>query len=94
MTDAFGSLAAYFWKFEPPESSRPKQPGCGAAQIMTQSSESISMSRDLKKRGWTFVGPITLYAFMQSVGIVNDHVQGCDVRASVEKARQKFVRPS
>jgi len=94
MTDELGSLAAYFWKFEPPESSRPKQPGYGAPQIMTQSTESIRMSRDLKKRGWSFVGPITLYAFMQSVGIVNDHIQGCDVRAPVEKARQKFVRPA
>lgn len=93
MTDAFGSLAAYFWKFEPPESGRAKQPGYGAAQTITQSTESTRMSQDLKKRGWTFVGPVTLYAFMQSVGIVNDHVQGCDVRAAVEKARQNFIRP-
>ena len=64
-----GSLAAYFWRFEPNTPSEP--------QTLTTSPESIALSKDLKKRGWKFVGPTTAFAFMQAMGLVNDHVQGC-----------------
>lgn len=79
-----GSLAAYIWRFEPKV-----QPG----QYQTTSAESIALSKDLKKQGWKFVGPTTLYAFMQSMGLINDHAEGCVVRGEVESARKKFKRP-
>jgi DNA-3-methyladenine glycosylase I len=60
---------------------------------LTQVPESAAMSKDLKKRGWKFVGPTTMYAFMQSIGMVNDHIEGCASREAVEKARTKFKRP-
>ena len=56
--------------------------------------ESIKLSKDLKKRGWSFVGPTTMYAFMQATGFVNDHIEGCIVREQVEEERRNFVRPS
>jgi DNA-3-methyladenine glycosylase I len=60
---------------------------------MSTTPESTALSKDLRRRGWTFVGPTTLYAFMQAVGIVNDHLDGCALRARVERARRDFVRP-
>jgi DNA-3-methyladenine glycosylase I len=81
-----GSLAAYIWRHEPPKTERP-------SQILSTSPESIALSKDLKKRGWSFVGPTTIYAFMQSMGLVNDHAEDCVIRAEVEKARKKFKRP-
>lgn len=60
---------------------------------MTTTAESVTMSKDLKKRGWTFVGPTTVYAFMQAMGLVNDHLQGCCVRESAIDARAKLVVP-
>ncbi len=81
-----GSLAAYIWRHEPPKTERPPQ-------ILSTSPESIALSKDLKKRGWSFVGPTTIYAFMQSMGLVNDHAEDCVIRAEVEKARKKFKRP-
>jgi DNA-3-methyladenine glycosylase I len=57
------------------------------------SPESIALSRDLKKLGWKFVGPTTVYAFMQAMGLVNDHVRDCAIRAAVERARHEFRRP-
>ena len=61
---------------------------------MPKTAESIALSKDLKKRGWSFVGPTTMYAFMQSAGIVNDHLEGCFCRAQVERERRAFKRPS
>lgn len=82
------SLAAYVWSFEPdPES-------LGAPQSLTTSPEAIAMARDLKRRGWRFVGPTTVYAFLQSMGLINDHVEGCVVRAEVDAARAALVRPT
>ena len=89
----FGSLAAYFWRFEPSAVSRPAPLTWARLQRMSTTSESIALSKDLRKRGWTFVGPTTLYAFMQAVGIVNDHLPHCAVRARVERARRTFKRP-
>ena len=82
-----GSLAAYFWRFEPAAAA------LAEPQSASVSAESVALSRDLKKRGWKFVGPTTVYAFMQAVGLVNDHVGGCVVRADVERARARFRRP-
>lgn len=83
-----GSLAAYFWQFEAgPVRAAP-------AQAASVSSESIALSRDLKRRGWKFVGPTTAYAFMQAMGLVNDHAPGCVVAPQVAQARAAFRKPS
>ncbi|MCB1232377.1 MAG: DNA-3-methyladenine glycosylase I [Verrucomicrobiae bacterium] len=88
MRDEFGSLAAYFWRWEPAPKSRPKKLTLAKLRELSQSPESKALSKDLKKRGWTFVGPTTAYAFMQAMGLVNDHVEGCVMREAVEKLRQ------
>ncbi len=93
LIDECGSLAAYVWRFEPEPGRRPKNPTAAQVSGFVTSPESIAMSKDLKKRGWSFVGPTTMYAFMQSMGIVDDHHRGCDVRAIVEAARTGFLRP-
>ncbi|WP_242333228.1 MULTISPECIES: DNA-3-methyladenine glycosylase I [Anaeromyxobacter] len=93
LRDELGSLAAYFWRFEPAPASRPKRLAWADLRAMTTTPESVAMSKDLRKRGWTFVGPTTLYAFMQAVGIVNDHLDGCAFRARAERARRAFERP-
>jgi DNA-3-methyladenine glycosylase I len=83
----FGSLAAYAWAHEADAASRPKVMTLAALRAFTTSDESIAMSKDLKKRGWSFVGPTTVYAFMQAMGLVNDHIEGCHVRDVALKAR-------
>ena len=80
----FGSLAAYFWRWQPDASSRPKVVTKQALRRMTTTPASVALSRDLRTRGWTFVGPTTIYAFMQAMGLVNDHVADCFVRAEIE----------
>ena len=89
----FGSLAAYFWRVEPPAASRPKRITRKALLEMTTSPESIALSKDLKRRGWSFVGPTTVYAFMQAMGLVNDHIEGCATREAALKARVAFKPP-
>jgi DNA-3-methyladenine glycosylase I len=93
MIEEFGSLASYLWRFEPLPSSRPKRITREVLRSLTRSSESIALARDLKQRGWSFVGPTTLYAFLQATGMVNDHVEGCASRARTEAARRRFRRP-
>jgi DNA-3-methyladenine glycosylase I len=93
LREEFGSLAAYFWSFEPDASSRPRTLTKRALAALSVSQESRALSRDLKKRGWTFVGPTTIYAFMQAMGLVNDHIEGCASRAAAERERRAFVRP-
>ncbi|WP_242343361.1 DNA-3-methyladenine glycosylase I [Anaeromyxobacter terrae] len=93
LREEVGSLAAYFWRFEPAPASRPRRLTWADLRTMTTTPESVAMSKDLRKRGWTFVGPTTLYAFMQAVGIVNDHLDGCAFRARSERARRAFARP-
>ena len=88
--DEFGSLASYFWRFEPPRPSRPKRMTHAALVKLTTTSESTAMSKDLKARGWSFVGPTTCYAFMQAMGMVNDHIEGCHVRQTCAEARRAF----
>jgi len=77
LVDEFGSLSAYVWRFEPGTKSRPKKLTWGALKKMPTTPESTALSKDLRKRGWTFVGPTTMYAFMQAMGLVNDHLHGC-----------------
>jgi DNA-3-methyladenine glycosylase I len=83
----FGSLAAYAWAHEPPASARPRAMTLAVLRAATTSPESVAMSKDLKKRGWSFVGPKTVYAFMQAMGLVNDHLDGCHVRERALQAR-------
>lgn len=82
-----GSLAAFFWRFEPGAEA------LAAPQTQTTSPESIALSKELKKRGWKFVGPTTAFAFMQAMGLLNDHSLTCISREQVEQARQQFQRP-
>lgn len=82
-----GSLAAFFWSYEP-DSEDLAEP-----QTVSTSSESVALSKALKKMGWKFVGPTTVYAFLQAMGLVNDHVEACVIRKKVEEAREKFKRP-
>jgi DNA-3-methyladenine glycosylase I len=84
LVEAEGSLARYVWRFEP-DSRRPSE--------LAQTAESRALAKDLKKRGWSFVGPTTVYAFMQAMGLVNDHVEGCAARAPCEDARRALVVP-
>jgi DNA-3-methyladenine glycosylase I len=94
LADEAGSLAAYVWRFEPARSSRPRKLTREALRAMSQSAESVALSKDLKRRGWRFVGPTTVYAFMQAMGLVDDHLDGCWVRRDAERARRDFVRPN
>ena len=82
-----GSLAAFIWRYEPDPKQRVKP------QTASASAEAIALSKDLKKLGWTFVGPTTVYAFMQAMGLINDHVDDCVIRSKVERARRSFRRP-
>lgn len=81
-----GSLAAFFWRY------MPGAPSTGEA-VPAQTAESQALSKELKRRGWKFVGPTTVYAFMQAMGMVNDHAPGCATRVQVEQARAAFNPP-
>src|SRR5690242_16543812 len=85
MVKSEGSLAAFLWRYEAHSQAKP--------QTASTSAESIALSKELKKRGWKFVGPTTIYAFMQAMGLVNDHVEDCVIRAKCERARKSFKRP-
>ncbi|MGB7085380.1 MAG: DNA-3-methyladenine glycosylase I [Phormidesmis sp.] len=93
LVSEMGSLAAYFWQYEPDPSARPARCDYETLISLGKTPESTAMSKDLKKRGWSFVGPTTAYAFMQSMGMVNDHVAGCEWRSRTETLRQQFHRP-
>ena len=84
LRDEFGSLSDYFWKWRPAAASRPRRITRDVLRTMAVTQESTAMSRDLRTRGWTFVGPTTSYAFMQAMGLVNDHVEDCDFRRTVK----------
>ncbi|WP_186416869.1 DNA-3-methyladenine glycosylase I [Bosea sp. CS1GBMeth4] len=83
----FGSLAAFIWRYEPAADQ------IAAPQSASTSAASIALSRELKRRGWRFVGPTTVHAFMQAMGLINDHVEGCVIRTEAERARAGFPRP-
>jgi DNA-3-methyladenine glycosylase I len=91
LVETQGSLARYVWSFEPPR----RVGGLDLAGLrrLAATSESKALAKDLKKRGWRFVGPTTVYAFMQAMGLVNDHLDGCDLRERVDDARGRFKRP-
>ncbi|MGE0675195.1 MAG: DNA-3-methyladenine glycosylase I, partial [Methylibium sp.] len=89
----FGSLAAYAWRHEPAPASRPRRMTLEALKTQTTSPESVAISKDLKRRGWSFVGPTTVYAFMQAMGLVNDHLDGCHVRERALQARRGLQPP-
>lgn len=88
-----GSLAAFVWRYEPQPQAQPRVIDYPTLMKLSVSPESKAMSRDLRKRGWAFVGPTTAYAAMEAVGIVNDHLEGCWARPRVERERRAFRRP-
>ena len=91
LADEFGSLAAYVWRFEPAPRSRPKRVTLASLRARGVPDEAVALSRDLKRRGWTFVGPTTVHAFMQAMGLVNDHLEGCHARRRAAAARAARV---
>ena len=93
LRDEFGSLAAYVWRYEPGSASRPAVLTRDTLMGMSKTAESIAMSKDLRSRGWSFVGPTTIYAFMQAMGLVNDHTEDCFVRPLVTRARERLKVP-
>lgn len=92
LAEEAGSLAAFLWRFEPAPEHRP--PRIDRAVIQPTTPESVALSNELRKRGWSFVGPTTIYAFMQAMGLVNDHLEGCACRQAAETARREFQRPA
>ena len=88
-----GSLAKLVWSHEPLSKARPKIITPEIASTLAQTDESLALSKALKKLGFSFVGPTTMYAFIQSMGVVNDHLHGCHAQAKVEMARRGFQRP-
>jgi len=94
LADEAGSLAAFFWRFEPGPQERPATVDLAHLRANPTTAVSVRLSKDLKKRGWSFVGPTTVYAFMQAMGLVNDHLEGCTCRAKVEAERKAFRRPT
>ncbi|RXZ32892.1 DNA-3-methyladenine glycosylase I [Oxalobacteraceae bacterium CAVE-383] len=93
LREEFGSLAKFIWQFEPPAAGRPQHLSLEVLRTMTTSPESVALSKALKKRGWSFVGPTTMYAFMQSIGLVNDHLHDCGFRDAALSARKRFKKP-
>ena len=92
LEEEFGSLGAFIWQFEPDKPQPPKAITHQAANI-SQTDASRELSKALKKRGWSFVGPTTMYALLQSCGVVNDHVDVCAWHTIVEQERAAFARP-
>jgi DNA-3-methyladenine glycosylase I len=88
-----GTLAAHVWSFEPTPESRPASLDWNALVQLGSVPEAKALSKDLKRRGWAFVGPTTVYSTMESIGLVNDHVVACDFRGEVEDERRRFKRP-
>jgi DNA-3-methyladenine glycosylase I len=93
LADEAGSLAAFVWRYEPDPATRPKRITRQVLRGITTAPEAVALSRDLKSRGWRFVGPTTLYAFFQAMGLVNDHEEGCGARAAAAAARRRFEVP-
>ena len=89
----FGSLSRYFWQYEVDTRERPNKLTAEVLRGYTTAPESVALSKDLKRRGWKFVGPTTMYAFMQAMGLVNDHQHDCFARSEVETLRKAFARP-
>jgi DNA-3-methyladenine glycosylase I len=94
MVDTHGSLGAFIWRHEPPPERRPNPVTKATLMAASKTAGSAQLAKDLKKLGWRFFGPTTAYAFMQAMGLVNDHIEGCMVRQACETAREGFVRPA
>lgn len=94
LIESEGSLGAFFWRYVPPASERPKTMDRATLGKLGKTPTSAALSRELKRRGWSFVGPTTAYAFMQAMGLVNDHLEGCRHRSEVEALRHAFTPPS
>jgi DNA-3-methyladenine glycosylase I len=92
LVEEFGSFAAYVWRYEP----KPRRRLLDQAELFEigASDEAIAMSKDLRRRGWGFVGPTTVYSFIEAMGLVNDHIRGCAAGAEVQRLRRDFARPS
>ena len=93
LVEAEGSVAGFVWRYEPEPAVRPVRMTREALLELSQTDASRALAKELKRRGWTFVGPTTVYAFMQAMGLVNDHLEGCSARARVEAARTAVRRP-
>jgi DNA-3-methyladenine glycosylase I len=94
LIDEIGSLAAYVWSYEQDARTRPRSLDRPALAELGVNDEATAMSSDLKKRGWAFVGPTTIYSVMESVGLVDDHMSACGIRTEVERERASFKRPA
>ncbi|HKE98360.1 MAG TPA: DNA-3-methyladenine glycosylase I [Actinomycetes bacterium] len=94
LVDEFGSFAAYVWRFEPDPRSRPRVLDHATLLAMAPCPSARALSKDLRGRGWAFVGPTTASAFMEAMGLVDDHLDACDLRAEVERERRAFKRPA
>jgi DNA-3-methyladenine glycosylase I len=92
LVEEFGSFAAYVWRYEP----KPRKRLLDQSELSQAgaSDDAVAMSKDLRRRGWGFVGPTTVYSFMQAMGLVNDHIRGCSAGAEVQRLRHDFARPS
>jgi DNA-3-methyladenine glycosylase I len=93
LVNAEGSLSSYFWRWQPDTRARPRRLTKAALMKLGVPDEARSLSKDLKARGWTFVGPTTVYAFMEAMGLVNDHLDGCVIRGRVGAGREPARRP-
>ncbi len=89
-----GSLAGFVWRYEPKPATRPKRLDHATLKQLAKTAESTALSKALRQRGWTFVGPTTVYSFMQAMGLVNDHLTGCICRSPREAERRAFQRPA
>ena len=88
LEDELGSLSAFFWEWVPPKNERPRTMNQASLMKLAKTPTSTALSKDLKRRGWSFVGPTTAYAFMQAMGLVNDHLEGCFVRERIAKTHR------
>jgi DNA-3-methyladenine glycosylase I len=93
LIDEFGSLTSYVWSFEPKRPHRSSLTDWPALAALGTSDEAVALSKDLKRRGWSFVGPTTVYSFMEAMGLVNDHLTKCHFHPDVEEERAAFPRP-
>jgi DNA-3-methyladenine glycosylase I len=91
LADQEGTLGHYLWRFEPRE--RPVPKNRADLHALTASPEGMALTKDLKARGWRFVGPTTVYSFMQETGLVDNHLEGCDARTEIEERKARLRRP-
>lgn len=92
IVDEFGSFAAYAWRYQPKRRAQPTDRA--ALMALAVAPEAAAMSKDLRNRGWTFVGPTTVYSFMEAMGFVNDHIRGCAAGREAARLQREFVRPA